>query len=203
MPRQSKKALKADPMQQTNLSAYNNFPYHPGGSLFKRTAWFYINAVLFKTSMIPFSGLKVYLLRLFGASIGKGVNIKPGVNIKYPWLLSIGDHSWIGENVWIDNLVTINIGKNVCVSQGALLLTGNHNYKVPAFNLMTGQITLEDGVWIGAGAIVNQGITASSHSILTAGSIATKNLEPYFIYQGNPALKTRPRLLLQANPSNG
>ena len=80
-------------MQETDLSAYHNFPYHPGGTLFKRIVWFYVNAILFKTSIIPYSGLKVYLLRLFGASVGIGVNIKPCVNIKYPWLLNIGDHS--------------------------------------------------------------------------------------------------------------
>lgn len=183
-------------MLQTDLSAYHNFPYHPGGSKFKRIVWFYINAVLFKTSIIPYSRLKVYLLRLFGASIGMGVIIKPCVNIKYPWLLNIGDHTWIGENVWIDNLVPVKIGKNVCISQGALLLTGNHNYKTPSFDLITGEIILENGVWIGASAIINQGITAASHSILTVGSIATENLDPYFIYQGNPALKIRSRLII-------
>jgi putative colanic acid biosynthesis acetyltransferase WcaF len=182
-------------MEQTDLPAYNNFPYHPGGSVLKRLVWFYINAALFKTSIIPISWLKVCLLRLFGASVGAGVNIKPGVNIKYPWLLSIGDYSWIGENVWIDNLVQVKIGKNVCLSQGVLLLTGNHDYKTSSFNLITGEITLEDGVWIGAGAIVNQGITAASHSILTAGSTANRNLEPYFIYQGNPAQKIRVRII--------
>lgn len=183
-------------MQQTDLSTYNSSPYHPGGSKLKRIVWFYVNAALFKTSIIPYSRLKVYLLRLFGARIGTCVNIKPCVNIKYPWLLSIGDHSWIGENVWIDNLVPVKIGENVCVSQGVLLLTGNHNYNTPSFNLITGKIILENGVWIGAGSIVNQGITAASHSILTAGSIATKNLDPYFIYQGNPAQKIRPRLIV-------
>ena len=66
---------------------------------------------------------------MFGAKIGKGVIIRPGVSVKYPWKLQIGDNTWIGENVWIDNLSNIIIGKNVCVSQGAMLLSGNHNYK--------------------------------------------------------------------------
>ena len=179
------------PMKQTDLSLYNNTAYHPGGNLVKRTLWFYVNAFLFKTSLIPSSRLKVYLLRLFGAIVGKGVVIKPCVNIKYPWLLQIGDHSWIGEEVWIDNLVQVRIGNHVCLSQGALLLTGSHNYKDPAFGLITGSIILEDGVWICAKAIVTQGITAGSHSVLSAGSIATKNLDPCVIYQGNPATKIK------------
>jgi putative colanic acid biosynthesis acetyltransferase WcaF len=183
-------------MQQTDLSTYNNSPYHPGGSVAKRLLWFYINACFFKTSVLPLSRLKVWLLRLFGAEIGKNVTIKPCVNIKYPWLLSIGNNSWIGEEVWIDNLVMINIGKNVCLSQGAMLLTGSHNYKSQGFNLITGNIFLEDGAWICAGAIVNHSVRVSSHAVLTSHSVATKDLEPYFIYQGNPAQKVRPRLIV-------
>ncbi len=182
-------------MQQTDLSAYNNFPFHPGAGGFKRTLWYFINALIFKTSVIPFFGIKNSLLRLFGAKIGKHVEIKPCVNIKYPWHLTIGNEVWIGENVWIDCLVPIAIGNNVCLSQGATLLTGSHNYKKSTFDLITGGIILEDGVWVGAGAIVNLGIVAASHAVLTSGSVATKNLDAYSIYQGNPAVKTRDRVM--------
>ena len=180
-------------MQQTDLSTYNNYPFHPGGNVLKRFLWLYVIAIFFKTSLLPFSGLKVFLLRLFGARVGKNVTIKPCVNIKYPWFLTIGNETWIGENAWIDCLVMITIGQNVCLSQGAVLLTGSHNYKKSTFDLITGSIVLEDGVWIGALAIVNQGITIASHAVLTAGSVATKNLEAYAIYQGNPAVKIRSR----------
>jgi putative colanic acid biosynthesis acetyltransferase WcaF len=180
-------------MLKTNLATYNNYPFHPGGNAVKRLLWFYVNAIFFKTSLIPSSTFKVFLLRIFGAGIGKNVTIKPCVNIKYPWFLQIGDQSWIGENVWIDSLVMISIGANVCLSQGAVLLTGSHNYKKTSFNLITKEVILEDGVWIGAGAIVNLGITAASHSVLTSGSVATKNLQAYSVYQGNPALKIRDR----------
>lgn len=180
-------------MPKTDLSTYNNHPYHPGGNALKRIAWYYLNAVFFKTSIIPSSTFRVVLLRLFGARIGKNVTIKPCVNIKYPWNLSVGDETWIGENVWIDSLVQITIGAHVCLSQGAVLLTGSHDYKKSSFDLITKGIILEDGVWIGAGAMVNLGITAASHAVLTSGSIATKSLEAYSIYQGNPAVKVRER----------
>jgi putative colanic acid biosynthesis acetyltransferase WcaF len=183
------------PMQQTDLFAYDNHPYSPGGSAFKRALWHFANALIFKSSLFPFYGLKNNLLRLFGAKVGHNVKIKPAVNIKYPWLLSIGNEVWIGEKVWIDNLVMITIGSNVCISQGATLLTGSHNYKKNTFDLITGHVILEDGVWIGAGAIINQGVTAASHSVLCSGSIATKNLEPYAVYQGNPAVKVRNRII--------
>jgi putative colanic acid biosynthesis acetyltransferase WcaF len=182
-------------MQKTDLESYNNYPYNPGGNALKRILWYYTNIFFFKSSLFPFYGFKVFLLRAFGAKIGKKVEFKPCVNIKYPWNLNIGNEVWIGENVWLDSLVMINIRSNVCISQGATLLTGSHNYKKTSFNLITGSITLEDGVWIGAGAIVNQGITAASHAVLTSGSVATKNLEPYSIYQGNPAVKVRERII--------
>ena len=134
------------------------------------------------------------LLRMFGARIGKGVNIKPCVNIKYPWRLTIGDHAWIGENVWIDNLDDVVIGPHCCISQGALLLCGNHNYKKPTFDLMTGIILLEEGVWIGAMTVVCPGVTCRSHSILTVGSVATGDLEAYGVHSGNPAKFIRRRV---------
>jgi len=182
-------------MPQTDLSSYNNHPFHPGGTAVKRFLWHYVNAVIFKTGLLPINGIKIILLRWFGAKIGKDVTIKPCVNIKYPWFLTIGNHTWVGENVWIDSLVMITIGSNVCLSQGALLLTGSHNYKKSTFDLITGSLVLEDGVWIGANAIVNQGITIGSHAVLTSGSVATKNLDAYAVYQGNPAVRVRSRTI--------
>ena len=113
--------------------------------------------------------------------------------IKYPWFLIIGNHVWIGENVWIDNLTTVSLGNNVCISQGAMLLTGNHNYTKPTFDLIIGEITLEDGVWLGSQSVVCPGITCHSHSVLAVNSTATKNMDAYSIYQGNPAIKVRDR----------
>jgi putative colanic acid biosynthesis acetyltransferase WcaF len=143
----------------------------------------------------PFSCLKVFLLRLFGAKIGKGVNIKPSVNIKYPWRLTVGDYSWIGEKVWIDNLDNVIIGNNCCISQGAMLLCGNHNYKKAAFDLIIGKIVLENGVWIGAQSVVCPNVTCKTHSILAVNSVAANDLESYTIYQGNPAKAIRKRII--------
>ena len=129
------------------------------------------------------------------SKIGKGVNIKPRVHVKYPWNLKIGEFTWIGEDVWIDNLVKVDIGSNVCLSQGAMLLTGNHNYKKTTFDLMVGEIVLHDGVWIGAKAVVCPGVTCHEHSVLSVGSIAKCDLEARGIYQGNPAQKVKERVI--------
>lgn len=180
--------------KQVDLAKFNNDWYTPGNRM-KRTLWFLINACFLQNPVLPFSGLKIFWLRTFGAKIGNNVVIKPSVNIKYPWNLTIGDNTWIGEKVWIDNLGKVTIGKNCCLSQGAFILCGNHNYKKEAFDLMVGDITLEDGVWIGAKAIVCPAITCHSHAVLSVASVATSNLDAYGIYSGNPAVKVKERVI--------
>lgn len=179
---------------KTDLSKYNNEWYQPGGSVLKKTCWYVLHAI-FIHSAFPFSSFKVFLLRLFGASIGTSVTIKPNVTIKYPWHLTIGNHVWIGEQVWIDNLSRVTIKNNCCVSQGAMLLCGNHDYSKTSFDLIVKDITLEEGVWIGAKSIVCPGVSIGSHSVLTVNSVATSNLEPWGIYQGNPAVKIKERVI--------
>ena len=176
----------------TDLSKYNNSWYDPGVGFIKRFFWYWINAA-FINSYFPFSSLKIFWLRMFGAKIGKGNIIKPKVNIKYPWKLKTGDNVWIGEYAWIDNLDDVILGNNVCISQGALLLCGNHNYIKETFDLVTGKIMLEDGVWVGAKAVVCPDTIMGSHSVLIAGSVASGKLEPYGIYRGNKAVKVKER----------
>ena len=159
----------------------------------KQICWFFFNIIFFKSSL-PFpSSFKTNLLKLFGAKIETGVRFKPCINIKFPWKLTIGNNCWIGENVWIDNIDEVIIEENVCISQGAFLLTGNHNYKLTTFDLITGKIVLKSGVWVGAKAIVCPGVTCFENSILTVGSIATKDLMMDSIYSGNPAVEIRKR----------
>ncbi len=148
---------------------------------------------MFFRSGFVFMGIKRLLLRAFGARVGNGVVVKPHVSIKYPWKLVLGHHCWIGEGVWIDNLGMVTVGDHCCLSQGAMLLCGNHDYAKPSFDLMVGDITLEQGVWIGARAVVCPGVTCGEHSVLTVGSVATHDLEARGIYQGNPARRIRER----------
>ncbi|HXB38930.1 MAG TPA: WcaF family extracellular polysaccharide biosynthesis acetyltransferase [Bacteroidia bacterium] len=179
-------------MSKTDLSSFNNNWYKPGAGFIVRFMWYCVNTCYFKSSF-PFNIVKIFWLKTFGAKIGKGVIIKPGVNIKYPWRLTVGNHVWIGEKVWIDNLGDVVIEDNVCISQGAFLLCGNHDYKKITFDLRVGNINLKQGAWIGAKSTVCPGVTVGSHSVLTVGSIATSDLEEYTIYQGNPAIAVKKR----------
>lgn len=181
-------------MNTVSLNSYRNTEYRPG-PLWKRTLWFFCNALVLKNPLNTSYALKVKTLRAFGAKVGRGVKIKPCVSVKYPWFLTIGDHTWIGEGTWIDNVVEVVISHDVCISQGAMLLCGNHDYTKPAFNLTARPITLEEGTWVGAKAVVCPGVTLHSHSVLSVGSVATRSLEAYGIYQGNPAVKVRERVI--------
>lgn len=177
-----------------NLNLYNNSWFNPGGNSVKRLVWYFINSFVFNSGFYPFNRLKIILLKLFGAKIGKNVVIKPNVSIKYPWFLEIGDHSWIGENVWIDNLTAVKIGSNCCLSQGCMLITGNHDYKKNSFDLIIKPIILENGVWIGAKAIVCPGVICYENSVLTVGTIAKFDLEKNGIYGQNPMIKIKERV---------
>lgn len=189
-------------MNQIDLSSFSSGNFNKGAKTLKQTLWYFTNALFVRASWNPFIGIKIFLLKFFGAKIGKGVVIKNNVNIKFPWKLTLGENAWLGENTWIDNLDEVKIGNNVCISQGALLLTGNHDYTVSSFDYRNAPITIEDGAWIGAKAVVCPGVKVKSHAILTVGSTATKDMEPYGIYQGNPAQKIRMREINRINTSS-
>lgn len=178
--------------QKTDLSKFNNSWYKPGANALVRLFWYFTNAAFFN-SAFPIISVKRFLLKLYGANVASGVVIKPYVNIKYPWKLTLGKNVWLGEKVWIDNLANVTIGDNACVSQGAMLLCGNHNYKRSTFDLTLGEIILEEGVWIGAQSVVCPGVVCASHSVLSVNSVAVTNLESYTVYQGNPAIAIRKR----------
>ena len=182
-------------MKEVRLDTFSTGNFDKGAGFIKQTLWYFVNALFVRASWNPFMGIKIALLKAFGAKIGKGLVIKNNVCIKFPWKLTIGDYVWLGENCWIDNLDKVTIGNQVCISQGALLLTGNHDYTLTSFDYRNAPIVIEDGAWIGAKAVVCPGVIVHSHAILTVGSIATKEMEDYGIYQGNPAKLIRLRLI--------
>ena len=121
-------------------------PVIPGNrSVAWRIAWHIVSALAFQSSLVLPSRWKAAVLRCFGARIGSGLVIKPRVTIKYPWFLELGDHVWLGEGVWIDNHTTVAIGSHVCISQGAYLFTGNHDWNDPRFRFFCHPITIADG----------------------------------------------------------
>ena len=180
-------------MNTVSLSSFSTNGYNKGASKIKQALWYFVNAFFVRASWNPFMWIKIFLLKMFGARIGKGLVIKNNIIIKQPWFLTIGDDCWLGESVWIDNIAPVVIGSNVCISQGAMLLTGNHDYTDSTMPYRNAPIVINDGAWIGAKTVVCPGVIVGECAILTVGSIATKDLDVLGIYQGNPAQKIRIR----------
>jgi putative colanic acid biosynthesis acetyltransferase WcaF len=152
-----------------------------------RALWLLVNAVVFLNPLLPAYGLKRWILRKFGATIGEGVLIKPSVNIKYPWLLTIGEHSWIGERAWLDCTSRLTIGKHVVISQGAFLCCGMHDWQDPGMGSVVAPIVVEDGVWIASFALIAGNVTIEQEAMVALGSVVFNDCEARGIYRGNPA----------------
>lgn len=148
--------------------------------------WWLSHALLFRTSPQFMYGWRNWLLRCFGARIGKGVIIRPTVRITYPWKLTVGDHAWVGDFAELYTLDTIIIGDNAVVSQHAYLCTGSHDLRSPDFAIYGRPITVEAEAWVAAGAFVHPGVTIAQGSVVAARSIVRANTEAYGIYAGEP-----------------
>ena len=184
---------------QVDLSVPDNTELVRGAPLWREALWFFIGLPLLRCSLIPFSGFRSWLLRLFGARIGKGVYSKTGLRVKFPWYLEVGDYSWLGEDLWIDNLAPVTIGPHVCLSQGVYLCTGNHDWSLTNMKLFRKPIVCERGSWVGARAVVCPGVVIGEGAIVTVGSVAARNVPPYEIHAGNPAAFVRRRVLKRAD----
>jgi len=179
-----------------DLSLFDNTvdsTYNIGRSLIVRLAWFLLGSPLLRCSILPSSAFRRTLLGWFGAEIGEGVVIKPGARVKFPWKLRVGRYSWIGEDCWIDNLDLVTLGDHVCVSQGAYLCTGSHDWSDPAFRLITRPIQINDGAWIAAQVSVGPGAVVGEHAVIGFGSVVSGVVPPYEIHAGNPAMFVRRR----------
>jgi putative colanic acid biosynthesis acetyltransferase WcaF len=161
--------------------------YKSGRSFAYRALWLVVEALVMLNPVVTPYRLKRWVLRRFGARVGRGVLIKPNVHVKYPWHLVVGDNVWIGERAWIDNFVSVRIGSNAVISQGAYLCTGNHDWSDPGMGLMVKPIKIDPGAWVGAFSQIGPGVTVGTNAVVTLGSVLLKDAQPNGIYTGNPA----------------
>jgi putative colanic acid biosynthesis acetyltransferase WcaF len=169
------------------LDRFDNSLFDRGASRSREILWWAVRSLLF-TPWFPIpSFLKVAALRLFGASVGKGVVIRSRVNITFPWRLRIGDHVWIGDEVLILSLATVTIGSHVCISQRAFLCTGSHDHASEGFDLVTAPIMIGEGTWIGASVFVAPGVTLASGTLCAAGAVVLRDTVAGARIGGNPA----------------
>jgi putative colanic acid biosynthesis acetyltransferase WcaF len=170
-----------------NLAEFDNRWYAPGRGRLVRSLWYFISLLLLESGWFPFSGPKRSILRMFGAKIGRGLVIKPRVWIKFPWRLVVGDHCWIGQGAWIDNLADVRLGNHVCVSQQVYICTGSHNHRSSTFNLIVKPVKIDSGAWLAARTLVLGGVTIGANAIIAAGSVVTGDVSPAVIVGGQPA----------------
>ena len=176
-----------------DLSRFENSSYDPGSSWIVRMIWFVIGHPILRCTFLPSSSIRRRLLTLFGAEIGENATIKPGFRLKYPWNFKAGKNAWLGEDAWIDNLAPVTLGDNVCISQGAYLCTGNHDWSDAAFGLIVQPINVGDGAWVGARSSIAPGVTVGAGAIVGFGAVAMKSIPPFEIHVGNPASFLRRR----------
>ena len=176
-----------------DLSKFNNDAFSRGAPAWKELLWRATQQGFFNLEIVKAYGLKRRVMRGFGARIAPNVVFKPKAKVTFPWKLSVGENSWIGEEAWLLNLDRIEIGANVCVSQRAFLCAGSHDWKKESFDLITKPIVIEDGAWICADVFIGPGVTVGKDAVVTAGSIVTQDLPSGMICSGNPCVAVKKR----------
>lgn len=159
------------------LGAFTLAGYDKGRGVLWQAAWFAAQNLVFGQWWFP-RRWRPALLRVFGAQVGTGVTIRHRVRVLWPWKLTIGNDTWVGEDAWLLNLEPITLGSDVCISQQAFLCTGSHDHDSEDFRYDNGPITVEDGVWVAAGALVLRGVTVGTGSLVAARAVVTRDTEP-------------------------
>jgi putative colanic acid biosynthesis acetyltransferase WcaF len=164
-----------DRLPSRSLRAFSGAGYSAGRGKLWQAAWFATMNLVFMAWWCP-KAWRPLLLRAFGAEVGERVFIRHRVRVLWPWKLHIGDDSWIGEDVWLLNLEPVTVGADVCLSQGAFLCTGSHDSRSPSFEYDNGPITVEDGAWVAAQALVLRGVTIGAGAVVGARGVVTRDV---------------------------
>jgi len=170
-----------------DLSRFQNDDFERGAPLWKEALWRLCQGLFFQPLWHMPSGFRAFVLRSFGAKIGKRPIIRAGVNISFPWRLQMGDDVWLGEEVMILSLAPVNIGSSVCISQRAFLCTGSHQKDRETFDLLTAPITVRSGCWIASMAFIGPGVTLGENATVGAAAVVLKDVAPGATVTGNPA----------------
>lgn len=159
--------------------------------------WWLVQSTLFRFSPKVLYGFRRWLLRIFGAQIGVGVLVRPTAQITYPWFLSIGDYSWVGDDTVIYNLAKIDIGSNVALAHRVYLCTGMHDVENVTFDIGAKPIRIEDEAWLANDCFIAPGVTIGRGSVIGARSTVLENMPGGMICVGYPCRVLRPRIQIR------
>lgn len=177
-----------------NLNKYATPSDFRGKSKITVQLWWICYAILFRPSPQVLYSWRRFLLKLFGAKIGKNVIIRPTAQITYPWKVSIGDYSWIGDEVVLYSLGDIEIGSNSVISQRSYICTGTHDYTSDDFRIYSEKITIGNKCWLATDVYVAPGVTINNNTVVGARSSVFKDLPEGKICLGSPAKPIKNRI---------
>jgi len=152
-----------------------------------RAAWMLVRGSLFRWSFHNWYGWRRFLLRSFGARVGRDARLRPTVMIEIPWNLELGDHCRVGDHAILYSLGTIRIGRLAVISQYAHLCAGTHDYTLKSFPLRLMPITIGEEAWIAADAFVGPGISVGDRAVVGARAVVVKDVGASEVVVGNPA----------------
>jgi len=165
---------------------------YTSGEMMRRVLWT-LALPLFRCSPRPCFAWRRFLLRCFGAKIGRSVHVYPSATIYFPWNFETGDESAIGEQAFIYNLGRVTLGSRVTISHRAHLCAGTHDHTKLDFPLLRPPIVIGSDAWICADAFVGPGVTVGEGAIVGARAVAMKDVKPRSIVVGNPARESKKR----------
>lgn len=174
-----------DPYTQPSFSLKNRLG---------RQVWDIVYTLFFRTSPRPLHAWRSFLLRCFGAKIGKDCHVYPKAKIWAPWNLVMEDHAGMADDVNCYSMAVISLGKKVVVSQGTYLCTGSHDYEDPNFQLYAKPIYIGDNAWLCAESFICPGVTIGEGSVIGARSVVTKDMPAWTVCAGNPCKPIKPRI---------
>ena len=169
-----------------DLSKYDQSNFDRGRPGWFIILWWLVQAIAFPLSLHNLNGWRCWILRLFGAKIGQKVVVRPTARFTYPWKVTIGDHSWIGDDVIFYSIDRITIGSHTIVSQKSYLCTGSHNIKEPTFPLMTAPIKVGNGAWVATDCFVAPGVTIGANAVIGARSSVFQDIAAQQVAWGTP-----------------
>jgi putative colanic acid biosynthesis acetyltransferase WcaF len=160
-----------------------------------RVVWGVAYLLLFRFTPAPLHGWRAWLLRRFGARVGRGVHVYPAARIWAPWNLTLDDECGVANGAILYSQGKIHIGKRAVVSQGVNLCAGTHDYTRPGFPLLTRPIVIGDHAWVAAEAFVHPGVTIGEGCVVGARAVVTRDMPPWMVCAGHPCVPVKPRVM--------
>jgi putative colanic acid biosynthesis acetyltransferase WcaF len=156
--------------------------------------WWMVQSTFFAWSPQFAYGWRCFILRCFGAKVGNNVIIRPTVRVTYPWKVTIGNYTWIGDNAELYSLGEISIGNNVVISQKSYLCAASHDYQSESFDIFAKKIVIEDEAWLATDVFVAPGVTIGRGAVIGARSSVFSDMPAGMICLGSPAKPVKPRV---------